>query len=413
MRYYTFFYAFLGFSIIVLTWKFHIPLKQGKTFYLLITANIFLIIVYIKDIDSLINLATLLISYYSLSILIIKGLEYNGNIGFGETIFKHIWKILLISFAISPILTVVNWPNAPEYYPWNAFFSDKRLLLIVGQDVGHSNAMWLMAFSIAYILSKMHQRRGRYHIAEITLLIFLTVALIETEARIGLIFIIILSLGWLCYIGIISKRLYGFVPFIGVAFFVLSITYIPFTSGVINFASLLQRNLTLLRIESSVYNKGEGTGLVFSGRYILNKALISNYLDHPWFGAGNSAMIFKYGVDKEGYIAWHKNKVSGSESGLRLLAKYGSIYYAALMLFIVIPILRSINGYYKDDVFVLSVCNIIIFSAFSGNAFENLYGISGLFVIVLLIFNFMKPCDGNRGANPNKPSQIRRKILWA
>jgi hypothetical protein len=99
----------------------------------------------------------------------------------------------------------------------------------------------------------------------------------------------------------------------------------------------------------------------------------------------------RFGVNRDGFIAYGEDAVALSESGLRMLAKYGSIYYLFLILFIITPIFRAFKGYYKNNIFVIATCGVIFLSGMGGSIFENLYGMSGLFTIILLIFHLMKP----------------------
>jgi len=130
--------------------------------------------------------------------------------------------------------------------------------------------------------------------------------------------------------------------------------------------------------------------------------LISAAIEHPWFGIGHSDDRMRYGVTQEGFIAYREDAVASTESGLRMLAKYGAFYYSSLLLFILTPIFRAFKGYYKDNIFVIAVCSIIFLTAIGRTIFENLYGLSGLFTIILLTFHLTKPYRKSRGLASNK-----------
>ena len=115
--------------------------------------------------------------------------------------------------------------------------------------------------------------------------------------------------------------------------------------------------------------------------------LINAAIEHPWFGVGHADDRLRYGVTKDGHIAYKGNAAASSESGLRMWAKYGSIYYLFLLVFITLPIYRAFRGLYRDNIFVISISGIILITGIGGTLFENLYNINGLFTIVLLFFS--------------------------
>ena len=388
-KYFSIVYLAAGFILMLFGMPF-IPLKRAWVFFLFIVINFAVLLVYLFDKSSLLNIITLIVSYSMLYYLVSTGVRYLGVYEFENTTFKYLLYILLLSLIVSPLLTIMKWPYAPAYFPWQALVSDQRFLLIVGKNVGHSNAMWLMAFGAAYILRNIYrQKKYRVNFVYILFLFLLVWGLIATKSRTALLFIIILFLQWAGYSRLISKRFFALVPVIAILVFYMSVLNPFVLSKVYNVVNDLQGIFPSIRIIASA----EVVTSVYSGREILSNSFISSFIEHPWFGAGHSASIFVYGVNREGNIAYAGDRFAVSESMLRLLAKYGSMYFAALLMFILTPLVRAFNGFYRDNIFVISVCSIILVSGINGNVFENLYDISSLFTIIILIYMVMPKYD--------------------
>ncbi len=160
-KYFSFVYLALGMLFMILRVP-YILFKRAWIFFLLIIINFVALLVHFSDSASLLNTITLVISYTVLYYLVVGGMKYLGNSAFEETVFKYLLYVLLISLIVSPILTFFKWPYATSYYPWEALFSDKRFLLIVGsigKDVGHSKAMWLMAFCGIFVTKRIFAQK--------------------------------------------------------------------------------------------------------------------------------------------------------------------------------------------------------------------------------------------------------------
>jgi len=402
IKYFSFAYVLL-IPILLLTLKApHLHLKRAWSFWILIIVNTLNLLVFFDDKQSAINIITLMVSYISLFWLVSRSIDICGSFVTKNTVFKNISILLIISFVISLILTLLQWPaSAPNYFPWEAFYSDKRLLLITGNNVGHSNAMWLMAFSGVYFIRKRYyilnkDRKIIYDLLTIMLFLFL----VATKSRLALIFIGVLIMTWLCYRKILGRHFFSIFMLVLPPLYFLSIV-VPFINNkTVEFTETLQNAIPSVRLSPSSHLQGEES--VYTGRYALNLMLISAAIEHPWFGIGHSDDRMRYGVTQEGFIAYREDAVASTESGLRMLAKYGAFYYSSLLLFILTPIFRAFKGYYKDNIFVIAVCSIIFLTAIGRTIFENLYGLSGLFTIILLTFHLTKPYRKSRGLASNK-----------
>ena len=385
-KYFSGIYLIIGIILISFRCSFTLY-KRVWVFSLLIVTHVAALLVNIFfSTNSVVNILTLIISYLALYYLVSAGCKYLGADEFENLVFKYLQYNLLISLIVSPLLTFLKWPSAPAYFPWQALFSDQRFLLLTGNGVGHSNAMWLMAFSGVNIIRNIFtQNKPRGNFVMILILFFLTWTLIATKSRIALVFILIFFLGWAGYSKLLSMRLYALIPIIGILFFYLTILNPLYLSTMENTVNVIQEIFPSIRIRSS----NTTLSSAYSGRNTLNIAFISSITAHPWFGVGNSAPILFYGITQDGYIAYDENKIGGSESMLRMLVKYGLFYYSVLFLFILTPLIRAFNGYYRDNIFVVSVCSIILISGINGTIFENLYTISSVFTIFILVYLVM------------------------
>ena len=368
----------------------------------MILINMIMLAFYIRDRDSAINLSTLILSYLSLFYVVSKGIEHYGSYEFEDLIFKNIAWILLISLAASPILTLLQWPNAPEYFPWDAFFTDNRFLLITGKNVGHSNAMWLMAFTAAFVMQLQWNRKRRLNFLDSFFIFLLFWGLFATKSRLALVFIGLLLMAWINYAKLFSKRIYASMIIISTPLFIFSIISPTLNLKTVELVRNIQNKFPSIRISASTERELPEESYVYSGRYWLNKMLIGTIKENPWFGVGHSDDRIQFGIDRNGFIVSDReDAAASSESGLRMWAKYGSIYYFALLLFIITPIFRAIKGYYRNNTFVISTCGIIFISGMGGTIFENLYGISGLFAMILIMFHIMRPYPNSKNITNN------------
>jgi len=388
MKYFSFFYIFSALIIMLTIGRFRMHVKLSWSFWLLILLNIILLLVYLADANSVLNITTLLLSYLALFYLVSRSIDLQGEIKFQDSLFCILSLILLAIFLLSPILTLLQWHNAPEYYPWEAFYSDARLF--VPHGAGHSNVMWLMAFVSAFLIRDISRGKKRSNPVKYFFVVFFSICLIATKSRLALIFIAILLFEWIAYQGLFNKKIFAVICLTLPVLYILSILNPFFNNQVIESVSKMQESIPGVRIQASSHLQGESS--IYAGRYILNLALVDEAIEHPWFGVGHSDDLLRYGVDRNGFPAYGGNKLSSSESGLRVWTEYGTIYFLVLLMFITIPIFRAMRGYYRDNIFVIAVCGIIFGSAIGGSVFENLYGMSGLFAIILIYFHLMKPC---------------------
>ena len=98
--------------------------------------------------------------------------------------------------------------------------------------------------------------------------------------------------------------------------------------------------------------------------------------------------MFLYGVDSQLNIALGTRKVAGGESILVLAAKYGSLYFLAVILFLVcIPFLFK-KFKHNDRTLFHNLWSIIFVNSLASGGFVNMYGISGNYFLLLCIMYF-------------------------
>jgi hypothetical protein len=132
---------------------------------------------------------------------------------------------------------------------------------------------------------------------------------------------------------------------------------------------------------------------VFTGRDLLNTALMAESLLAPFRGLGDDAAILNYGIDAQGRVAYDDTqKVAGSESVLRLAVKYGWPYLGVLAAFLVsIPwALRKLP--LRAQILRVSLWGICVETIVFEGGMEHFYGVSGLFLFLLSLLLFEASC---------------------
>ena len=277
IRYYTFIY-FLFFSFVLIVFKSpRLFIWRIWPFWLLVGVNLVWIAFYIGDSSSVINLATLTLSYLSIFVIVSKGVEVCGEDALLHLIFKYFGWIIAISFFLSLVLTLIQWPgNAPEYFPWEAFYTDKRLLLLIGQNTGHSYVLWLMALFSAYIISFQRRTNNQWNIPATFILLMLFFGLVATKSRLAIIFILILVLSWMCYQSLITKKIFSIAVLIAPPLFIITAVNPSIQTSFEGLMVEVQSKVTGIRVTPTL--SGEGGYTIYSGREVLNNMLIDGVL---------------------------------------------------------------------------------------------------------------------------------------
>lgn len=357
--------------------------KRGWPLYLLIVFHVSLLVIYRNDIETLLNLGMLLVSYTTVFYLIMSSQKAIGQKTLEDRLFRNFLIIGVLSFFISIFLTFIEWPTAPKLYPWDAVLSGHRLLLIRSKaEVSHTISMWFFAFAALYILKKYFSGKQNMLIVFASVPIIL-LFLILTKSRLAILFILIICLACLAYKNLIS---YKVIPAFFFTLFVL-LTLASFSKDLKHVATdkllVIQNRLPFLRLTANKYDKA-----LFAGRDILNKVMIDLAITNPFWGVGDSHPAITGGVTYTGelFAYTQAGKAMTSESAWIMAAKYGLVYFSLQMLLILVPIIRAFKRYYKDNIFVVSVCSMIFASCLSSVFIPQFYSVGAIHAIILIIF---------------------------
>lgn len=378
--------------------------RRVPLLYLYIAANALALILHAGDLDSILNVGSLLVS-----VIAIAGTAYycasrHDNRLVDQSIEKWLWISLSLSFLVSILLTAVGWPMAPDYFPWEAFYSDKRLLLIAGEGVGHSPSLWALAFLAAFTIHRFGIQR-RYKAALVLVLAALVLLLLATKSRLALLYLLNLLLMALAYKKVpFARILVRVVPAAyAVAFLLLAVS--PELGAGVNLAAqAAQREVgDWIRITPGE----ESRATVFAGRDVLNRALRSASMEKPMQGLGDGADILQYGVDEDGNVAYDPDhRRAGSESVLRLAVKYGWPYFAALAFFLGSIPFQLTKLPPRERILKGGMWGMCVESIASEGGMENFYSVSGLFLFLMCLFLFQastrKRCEVINAVEPRE-----------
>jgi hypothetical protein len=397
----------LGLYVLLLPWMLmsHLPRPHLAPFiYVYLAANAFAFVLHFGDLDSMLNAGSLVLAITTTAVAAYHSVRGCGAKTADHALEKWLWIALVVSFFISSLLTAVNWPTAPDYYFWEVFYSDKRLLLLNADAVGHSASLWIIALLAAFAAHRVFAEK-REKAVWLILLVILIIFLLSTKSRLALFYVVNLFVMVLAY-----KR---------VPFFRPMVLFVPavFSIGII-FASISpgigsEINLLARAVQQEVGNwlrvtPGEDSRFsVFSGRDVLNEALISASIENPVRGLGDKADILTYGVDDDGSIAYEADRaLASTESVLRLAVKYGWPYFIALAAFLwSVPFLvRRLPR--QEQILKVGLWGICIQSIAIQGGMEVFYGISGLFLFLLALLTFQGAGVGSGRALVVRPPEI-------
>ena len=382
-KYFTFFYLAVGFvGWLRIKQRDLLFPRRMKLVFSFLVCHLALICVHRHDIESVFNLSALMLSYYALYLL---SIYCKQSMGFEGTLMVVCRIILLISIAVIPIsifLTALHWPSAPEYFPWECIGGNRRLLLLFGGNVGHSSAMWLMAFACLYLTTKAFSA-GHIRGLHLVLMLLYVMMLALTRSRTGLLLIVLTLL----YPLILAKPRLKYAFIVGVSLFTCTVYLsslvpqwrVPISDRVYT----LQKHLPWLRIVGS----SREADVVFTGRDLLNQAMLAHARNNRMFGLGDGHPIFAYGVDASGEIALTEDEGGAkTESILVLCAKYGVVYFALLLLVIVRNGLATVKSRHSPQNCLAIASLAVLAIALTGSGvFLQLYSTGGLFAFLIFL----------------------------
>jgi hypothetical protein len=364
-----------------------IPNPQRVPFLsLYIAANMLALLLHLGSTASVLNAGSLVVS-----ILAVAGVAYYCVLRNDIPLVYHslerwLWISLILSLFLSIALTAVSWPTAPNYFPWEALYSDKRFLLINGDGVGHTVSFWLMSFLAAFTVYRLATKK--VHRAGLAaLLVMLLLCLVATKSRLALLYVINLLVMGLAYKGVPLMRSFVFLIPGGFSIAFLLLSAFPMLGvGVDLAARAAQQEIgEWVRITP----EKESRATVFAGRDLLNQALLDVSSEKPLRGHGDDVDILLYGVDAKGYVATDSmHTMANSESPLRLVVKYGWPYFGVLTIFLVSVPLALKRLPKPERILKVGLWGMCVESIASEGGMENFYGVSGLFLFIICLMLF-------------------------
>lgn len=400
----------LALYVVIFPWVLSRPIPKPHLvpfLYVYITANVFALIAHLNVTASVLNAGSLLISVVAIAGAAYSCVRNYGTQRIDRAMERWLWVSFVLSLFFSVALTGAGWATAPSYFPWEAFYSEERLLLINDEGVGHTPSLWVIAFLAAFTIHRICIRKS-HRIFFVALLGLLVVCLLATKSRLSIIYMANLLVMGLAYKKLpLARAAVALIPAAFAVFF-LSVSIMPQLGAGLDVAarSVQQTVGNWLRL-----TPGEDTGAtVFAGRDILNQALVSASLSKPLAGQGDDADILAYGVDDNGDVAYDPDRMqANTESPLRLSVKYGWLYFAMLLLFLGSIPFAIMQLPMHERILKLGLWGMCVESIVSQGGMEVFYNISGLMLFMLCIFLFEATFnDRVPRAWPKKRRCIRR-----
>ena len=285
----------------------------------------------------------------------------------------------------STSITLINNPFNLQYFLWDTLFSAARLHFLSTGRTGHSSANFILPILFALMQYNLFTKEKK--LLSFLLLIFFGLLCILTKSRTTFFLVLIILLSSFAYLNIAFFKKYFHIFIISIGILFLSFSLKPnyllrdFESKIFNFVL----SLDVYRSEEIKLANPE---LFFAARDILNQRLFSEIKANPFFGIGHGKGLFLYGVDKQQNIALSLPKVAGGESVLIIAAKYGVLYFFALILFMVsIPFLFK-KFKQSDRILFQNLWSIIFIHSLTTGGFASMYGMSGNYFLILCIIYF-------------------------
>lgn len=351
---------------------------------------IFMMFLLHLDISSILNLGSLFVSVYVISLLAMRVVADMPSGYFELFLGRVMFAGVILAMLISTLLTAFAVHGAPTYYFWNSFVSDRRLLLISG-NAGQTVNTWFIAFSFVY-LAYSERISLKYNFKLLFVFAFYATLQIYSRNRIALLFV---GLMWIAYLYRViklchkSKARLILWPTLMLSLGTVAIySLLPFSNSIHGLLVSAMTSAQEVFPNIRIYTQGAG---ITSGRDILNLALFKTSLQNPLIGLGNSADILKYGITKLGAIAYLGNPLATTESSFRLAVKYGWIFYFTVLGLIISPLFGK--GW-RDSACVFTVL-IVLFTFIFEGALENLYSQGSIFMLLVLIYYFRRKLSGS------------------
>lgn len=350
--------------------------------------NIVVLIFYIFELKTVLNLLQVLIATFFFSCLG-YGISTKYNINeFIKILIENLMIIFFISIILTTILTLIGYPFIINYYFWNTLSSDGTTVfkILVKGGTGHSSANTILPILFCLVQYNFFKKDKNKKLLSLFLMILFAYIAYLTKSRTTHFLIILILLSSFTYLGFSWFKKYFKIIIIITGFLFLSLSAKPTYS----YSSLEFKILdfvTSLDPFTSEEKKLSNTSVFFSGRDKLNQYLLSEISKKPFFGIGHTGDIFKYGVGSDLNIAYNKKSAS-SESIMVIPAKYGLPYFLILTIFIIFIPFTFSNLKKNELALFQNFWSIIFISIISSGGLLSMYGISGFYFLILCILYF-------------------------
>lgn len=361
-------------------------LKRNSFFHICLLMQILLIFYYINDFDSLLNLSMLFLTFVSLNRIALWGAYYYGSKNIQKTLACILPKIGICVFFISIMLTTIGWPTAPDWYPWEALYTNKRFVLMKTTTT-HNILFWILGFPLAYWTRSYFLSKNK----NIRVVNFISIAIVVfifliSKSRKGILYVFAIILSIFSYKRVLSPFILGAISILLVFCLFLLFTFPFVAESIFSYMKSIQKVLKFTRILSDYEDAGRA---LTSGRDILSISLLKYSSLKPLTGLGDSHEVFKYGISKQGVVDIKAEKTMSSESPLFLAVKYGWPYFIACMIIIFVPFVKAMRNYYGDySIYVITCINMIMYYLVTENFFVHTYSTSGFFLLQIFFFSF-------------------------
>jgi hypothetical protein len=351
--------------------------------------NIIVLIFYIFELNTVLNILQILMATFFFSCLG-YGISVKYNINeFIEILIKNLIIIFFISIILTTILTLIGYPFIINYYFWNTFSSDGSAVfkILTKDGTGHSSANTILPVLFCLVQYNFFKKDNNKKLLSLFLMILFACLAYLTQSRTTLFLIILILLSSFTYLGFSWFEKYFKIFIIIIGFLFLSLSAKP-TYSYSSFEFKILDFVTSLDLFTGEEKRLSNTSVFFSGRDKLNQYLLSEISKKPFFGIGHNDDVFKYGVGSDLNIAYNLKKSASSESIMVIPAKYGLPYFLILIIFIIFIPFSFYNLKKNELALFQNFWSIIFISTISSGGLLSMYGISGFYFLILCILYF-------------------------
>tara|TARA_A100000164_G_C21866973_1_gene753084 strand:+ start:166 stop:1428 length:1263 start_codon:yes stop_codon:yes gene_type:complete len=360
-------------------------IKKFKSLFFIFFMNFILLIYYLFEFSTFLNLLSIISSFLFFSLLAFQLVKYYELKELIQIIKKHTVIIFFVSLFLTTLLTMMDYPYIINYYFWETITQNYRLKLLSSEVGGHSSAIFLLPILLSIIHYDLFTKNEKIK----SFIYFCVIAYfcLLTKSRVGYFSVILISLSSFIYLNsTVFKKFYTiFLVSIGFFFIIVSSTPKFFFANSQNvFLDLI------ISADKTRESTSDSRQDFFSGRHILNQYLIRKIQEKPLLGVGHNSELQSFGLTKDGNIAYDKDSKSvGRESLLIISFKYGLPYLISIILFLILIPFNLKKSNSKEFPLLQNIWLSLYLIIISSGSFTTLYGSSGFVFLFLSILYFI------------------------